>query len=259
MAGNYATSGVPNLCGVAHTRVVRRGRRTSGRRASYAATRAGGISFGVRTERRLRGVGVERAVPSASVLKPMLLVAYLRRPEVRRPAPDRARAGAARPDDPAQRQRRGVAGVQHRRNGRARAAGGPRAHAPLPRRRGRGACRRSTWPTRPASSSTSTGTCRGATAATRCACSASIVPSQRWGIARVRPRGWALYFKGGWGSGHRLGRSPGRAAAPRPAPAGGGDPDHVEPEPRVREGDAARHRGPPAARPAAAIHGRGDG
>ena len=29
----------------------------------------------------------------------------------------------------------------------------------------------------------------------------SIVPSQRWGIASVRPRGWALYFKGGWGSG----------------------------------------------------------
>jgi hypothetical protein len=29
----------------------------------------------------------------------------------------------------------------------------------------------------------------------------SVVPAQRWGIARVRPRGWALYFKGGWGSG----------------------------------------------------------
>jgi hypothetical protein len=28
-----------------------------------------------------------------------------------------------------------------------------------------------------------------------------IVPSQRWGIARVRPPGWRLYFKGGWGSG----------------------------------------------------------
>lgn len=27
---------------------------------------------------------------------------------------------------------------------------------------------------------------------------ASIVPSQRWGIAEVRPRGWKLYFKGGW-------------------------------------------------------------
>jgi hypothetical protein len=27
----------------------------------------------------------------------------------------------------------------------------------------------------------------------------SIVPSQRWGIARARPRGWKLFFKGGWG------------------------------------------------------------
>ncbi len=26
----------------------------------------------------------------------------------------------------------------------------------------------------------------------------SIVPRQRWGIARVIPRGWAFYFKGGW-------------------------------------------------------------
>jgi hypothetical protein len=29
----------------------------------------------------------------------------------------------------------------------------------------------------------------------------SIVHSQRWGIARARPPGWALYFKSGWGSG----------------------------------------------------------
>jgi Beta-lactamase enzyme family len=28
-----------------------------------------------------------------------------------------------------------------------------------------------------------------------------IVPSQRWGVGRVAPRGWRLYFKGGWGSG----------------------------------------------------------
>ena len=27
---------------------------------------------------------------------------------------------------------------------------------------------------------------------------ASVVPSQRWGVALVRPRGWKLYFKGGW-------------------------------------------------------------
>jgi hypothetical protein len=30
---------------------------------------------------------------------------------------------------------------------------------------------------------------------------ATIVPSQRWGIGEVKPRGWHLYFKGGWGSG----------------------------------------------------------
>jgi hypothetical protein len=29
----------------------------------------------------------------------------------------------------------------------------------------------------------------------------TIVPSQRWGVARVAPRGWTLHFKGGWGSG----------------------------------------------------------
>jgi Beta-lactamase enzyme family len=33
---------------------------------------------------------------------------------------------------------------------------------------------------------------------------ASIVPSQRWGIGAVAPRGWKLYFKGGWGSGTGL-------------------------------------------------------
>jgi len=33
---------------------------------------------------------------------------------------------------------------------------------------------------------------------------ASIVPSQRWGIAEVAPKGWKLYFKGGWGSGTGL-------------------------------------------------------
>ena len=30
---------------------------------------------------------------------------------------------------------------------------------------------------------------------------ASIVASQRWGVARARPRGWKLFFKGGWGVG----------------------------------------------------------
>jgi beta-lactamase family protein len=29
----------------------------------------------------------------------------------------------------------------------------------------------------------------------------TVTPTQRWGIARVQPFGWRLYFKGGWGSG----------------------------------------------------------
>lgn len=30
---------------------------------------------------------------------------------------------------------------------------------------------------------------------------AKVVPARRWGVGQVRPRGWELYFKGGWGSG----------------------------------------------------------
>ncbi len=33
---------------------------------------------------------------------------------------------------------------------------------------------------------------------------ASIVPSQRWGIAQARPANWTIHFKGGWGSGTGL-------------------------------------------------------
>lgn len=28
---------------------------------------------------------------------------------------------------------------------------------------------------------------------------ASVIPSERWGIGEIAPRGWTLYFKGGWG------------------------------------------------------------
>jgi beta-lactamase class A len=33
---------------------------------------------------------------------------------------------------------------------------------------------------------------------------ASIIPSERWGIGEVAPKGWHLYFKGGWGYGTGL-------------------------------------------------------
>jgi Beta-lactamase enzyme family len=168
--------------------------------ARYADSRAGGVSFGVRTGRMLRGVGVERTVPSASVVKAMLLVAYLRRPEVR----DRR----LRPAE------RDLLGPMIRRSDNARASQvcnivGTGGLARLARRVGM-------WrfhATRPWGLSTIDAAdqthfflhidgyvpSRHRRYALRLL--GSIVPSQRWGVARVRPRGWALYFKGGWGSG----------------------------------------------------------
>ena len=168
--------------------------------AAYSTTRAGVVSFGVRTSHGLRGVGVERTVPSASVVKPMLLVAYLRRPGVRDRAlraAERGRLGPMirRSDNSAASQVCNVVGTGGLAR-LARRAGMRRFHAArpwglsridvadqtrfflgidrlVPRRHRRYALR----------------------------LLGSIVPSQRWGIARVRPRGWALYFKGGWGSG----------------------------------------------------------
>jgi Beta-lactamase enzyme family len=168
--------------------------------AAYAADRAGSVSFGVRTRHRLRGVGVERTVPSASVVKAMLLVAYLRWPGVRDRAlhpRERALLGPMirRSDNTAASRVCNVVGTGGLER-LARRARMRRFHATrpwglstidvadqtrfflgidrlVPRRHRRYALR----------------------------LLGSIVPAQRWGIARVRPRGWALYFKGGWGSG----------------------------------------------------------
>ena len=166
----------------------------------YAQTRAGEISFGVRTRRGLRGVGVERSVPSASVVKAMLLVAYLREPDVRGRrlrAADRALLGPMIrwSSNSAASQVCNIVGT----DGLARLA--RRAHM------------RHFHATRPWGLSTIDVADqtrfllhidrlvprRHRRYAMRLL--GSIVPSQRWGIGRVRPRGWALYFKGGWGSG----------------------------------------------------------
>jgi hypothetical protein len=168
--------------------------------AHYAAARAGGVSFGVRTGHGLRGVGVERTVPSASVVKAMLLVSYLRLPSVR----DRA----LRPDE------RAMLGPMIRRSDNARASQvcnivGTAGLERLARR----VRMRRFHATRPWGLSTIDVAdqtrlflhidryvpTRHRRYALRLL--GSIVPSQRWGIARVRPPGWALYFKGGWGSG----------------------------------------------------------
>jgi hypothetical protein len=168
---------------------------------AYALARAGVESFGVTDEGgRLRGYRVARVSPSASVLKAMLLVAYLRRASVRdRELTSRDRSLLA----PMIRWSDNVtAGV-------VLGLVGPAAVDRLADRAGMRDFRlRSPWglseitprdqaryfrridllvPARHR---------RYARYLLR-----SIVPSQRWGIAAVRPPGWALFFKGGWASG----------------------------------------------------------
>jgi Beta-lactamase enzyme family len=168
----------------------------------YAARRAGEVSFAVIDWwGRLRGLHKRRTAPSASVVKVMLLVAYLRRPSVRnRPLrrSDRAllRPMIRRSDNGAasrvtylvgarrvERLARAVRMRDFRFNpvvwGLSRIS--PRDQARLmyrleryvPRRHRRFALRQL----------------------------AHIVPRQRWGIGRASPPRWALYFKGGWGGG----------------------------------------------------------
>jgi beta-lactamase class A len=57
----------------------------------YVQGRAGTVAFAVRTERGIDGLAADQSFPSASVVKAMLLAAYLRQPSVR--------ARALRPDD----------------------------------------------------------------------------------------------------------------------------------------------------------------
>jgi Beta-lactamase enzyme family len=168
---------------------------------AYAHTRVGQASFCVRTEHRAWGWRAERTVPSASVLKAMLLVAYLDDPRVRnRPL----RASDHRLIDPMIQRSdntaatevlafvgsRGVYGVARRAHmrefaldptiwGLSRIDASDQARFFLhvdrevvPRHR-----------------------------AAAMHLLATVIPSQRWGIGRLRLPGWQLYFKGGWGAG----------------------------------------------------------
>jgi len=167
----------------------------------YLAQRTGNVSFAVRTEKRMWGYRRLRVVPAASVLKAMLMVAYLNRHEVRdRRLRERdlqlLRPMIRRSDNAAASQVRNIVGNRGlrrlaRRVGMSRFT--PVAHPwgnslvnaadqsrffleldrYVPPRHRRRALR----------------------------LLHSIVPSQRWGVAKVVPRHWELYFKGGWGSG----------------------------------------------------------
>ena len=166
----------------------------------WAASRQGSVTFAVRTDDQLWGRRIDRQVPAASVLKAMLLATYLRRHDVR--DRDLRRADKAllapmirRSDNVAATRVRDIVGnaavvrLAHKagmtRFVVAQVWGLSRITArdqtkfflhidrfiPKPHRRYAMYLLR------------------------------SIVPSQRWGMARVIPASWRLFFKGGWGSG----------------------------------------------------------
>jgi beta-lactamase class A len=166
----------------------------------YAGGRAGEVSFALRTERRhwsYRGTTTYR---SASVVKAMLLVAYLRRGDVR---DRRLRAGERALLDPM---------IRRSDNGAADAVSarvGTLALAALARRAGmRSFLPNPVW----GGSRISAGDQarfflridrlmppqhrRYGMRLLR-----SIIPEQRWGIADAVPAGWTIAFKGGWGPG----------------------------------------------------------
>ncbi len=83
-----AASSSPRCCWGCRPRPPRRRRRRTGgpefaAARAYAAGRAGEVSFALRTGRRHWSFRGTTAYRSASVVKAMLLVAYLRRPDVR--------------------------------------------------------------------------------------------------------------------------------------------------------------------------------
>lgn len=168
---------------------------------TFARARRGAVSFSVRTECGAWGWRRDASAPSASVIKAMVLVAYLQRDGVRdRPLGADQKAllnpmirrsdnvaatkaftivGASRLQRDAERWGMKAFRVSPQPWGASRITARDQARFWLhldrrlpPRHRQYGL------------------------RLTR-----TIVPSQRWGVARVAPRGWTLHFKGGWGSG----------------------------------------------------------
>ena len=169
----------------------------------YKRTRVGDVAFAVRTDSRFYAYRPDHVEWSASVLKAMLLVAYLDRPSVaRRDLNERDRA-LLNPmitvsDNDAATEVRSIVGnsglsaLAHR--------VGMTSFEPA-----------AIW-------GESHITARDQTKfflhidsfipklhrAYGMRLLASVTPSQRWGIGEVAPKGWKLYFKGGWGSGTGL-------------------------------------------------------
>ena len=165
---------------------------------AYASHRPGTIAFSVRTPCGEWGVRQDAVMPGASLLKPVLLVAYLRHAHGRdlRRGERRLLGPMIRRSDDA------AAGAVIARLGEARIER-------VARRAGmRHFALRDPW-------GLSSVTAREQTRlwltidrrvprrhrAYERRLLRTIVAGQRWGLARARPAGWTLHFKGGWGSG----------------------------------------------------------
>jgi hypothetical protein len=168
----------------------------------YAESRSGAIGFAVVDEAgRLHGYHAARPARSASLLKPMLLVAYLRRPDVRG-------------RDLASWQRRLLTPMIRRSDNtnvpRLIGLVGERRLARLAEAAGmeRFTLRMPFWGS---SETTARGQARffyridklvpARHRAYAMRLLATVVPFQRWGVGRVPQPGWRLYFKGGWSTG----------------------------------------------------------
>ena len=170
---------------------------------AYARTRVGDIAFAVRTDHRYYGYRPDHVEWSASVVKAMLMVAYLDEPSVARRNLDSADHALLGPmitesDNNAATEVRAIVG-----NGALQALAdrvGMRHFATAV-----------IWGETQITAADQTKfflhieryiVSRHRAYAMHLL--ASIVPSERWGVAEVAPRGWALYFKGGWGYGTGL-------------------------------------------------------
>ncbi|MGZ4186182.1 MAG: serine hydrolase [Solirubrobacteraceae bacterium] len=169
----------------------------------YKRTRIGDIAFALRTDSRFYGYRPDHVEWSASVLKAMLLVAYLDRPSVAHRELNGNDRGLLNPmitvsDNDAATEVRSVVGNS--------------GLSALARRVGMTNFEPAAiW-------GESHITARDQTKfflhidsfipklhrAYAMRLLASITPSQRWGIGEVAPKGWKLYFKGGWGYGTGL-------------------------------------------------------
>jgi beta-lactamase class A len=167
---------------------------------AYATARAGDVSFVVRTEKRAWSWRGTTSYRSASLVKAMLLVAYLRRADVRE--------RALRPDEQALLDPM-VRWSDNRAADAVHARVGLPALSALARRAGMQSF--TPHPVWGGSSVTADDQARFFLRVDRLVPARhrgyamgllrGIVPAQRWGLPAAVPAGWQIAFKGGWGRG----------------------------------------------------------